>query len=543
MEGPTLVTRPATGGRHPGATMNAIMLAPRATIPTPVPAPPSAAARPDPRRGLVLATALVAALGMFLSIYNAAIVGGDYSEITKDLGGSQVDIQWVTTAYRASQGLVIPAAAWLCRRFGTRRVFLASMLLYALTSALCGVAGNLDVLVAARVLQAVPGAVTPIVCMLIFYAVVPLERMAAMLSTYVIVVVSGVGFAPLVGGILGQYATWRMIFFAVVPVALAGMVAGAWLLPATPGRPGERPDLAGLLLSGVGLASLLIAVSEGQDWGWTSYPVLILLTVGLDALALFVYIELRVARPLLNLRIFRNAPFVMAALLIDVMFTGLFLVLALVPSFLTQAQGLTPTNAGLVMVPQALAWMVATPLAVRLFGRHGTRLPAVLGTVLLGGGTLMLVRINVDLPRPELALWLSVGEFGLGLVATSILGGSIATLAPAVVPDALAIRLVFQRIASGIGVALLTALVNARRQQNFANWSALLSPDRVAGDPRIQHMREQGPDGLLPLWQQLQYHSLAQACSDVFLVSGVLTLLCVVGILIVRWGPAPGRRA
>ncbi|MDT7582453.1 MAG: hypothetical protein QOE32_3 [Pseudonocardiales bacterium] len=523
--------------------MNASTLAPRATIPTPAPDPPSAGARPDPRRGLVLATALVAALGMFLSIYNAAIAGSDYSEITKELGGSQVDIQWVTTAYRASQGLVIPAAAWLCRRFGTRRVFLASMLLYALTSALCGVAGNLDVLVGARVLQAVPGAVTPVVCMLIFYAVVPLERMAAVLSAYVIVVVSGVGFAPLVGGFLGQYVTWRMIFFGVVPVALVVMVAGARLLPATPGRPGERPDLAGLLLSGVGLASLLIAVSKGQDWGWTSYPVLILLTVGLDALALFVYVELRVAHPLLNLRIFRNAPFVMAALLIDVMFTGLFLVLALVPSFLTQVQGLTPTNAGLVMVPQALAWMVATPLAVRLFVRRGTRLPAVLGTVLLGGGTLMLVRINVDLPRPELALWLSVRAFGLGLVATSILGASIATLAPALVPDALAIRLVFQRIASGISVALLTALVNARRQQIFADRAALLSPDRVAGDPRIQRMREQGPDGLLPLWQQQQNHSLAQAYSDVFLVSGVLTLLCVVGILIVRWGPAPGRRA
>jgi predicted MFS family arabinose efflux permease len=281
--------------------------------------------------------------------------------------------------------------------------------------------------------------------MLLFYAVVPLERMAAVLSAYVIVVVSGVGFAPLIGGFLGQHATWRMIFFGVVPVALAGMVAGARLLPATPGGPAERPDLAGLLLSGVGLASLLIAVSKGQDWGWSSYPVLILLAVGLDALALFVYVELRVAHPLLNLRIFRNTPFVMAALLVDILFTGVFLVLALVPGFLTQAQGLTPTNVGLVMVPQAVAWIVATPLAVRLFIRHGTRLPAVLGTVLLGGGTLMLVR-------------------------------------------------------------------------------------------------EQGPDGLLPLWQQLQNHTLAQAYSEAFLVSGVLTLLCIVGIIIVRWGPPPGRR-
>lgn len=488
----------------------------------------------EPWRRHFMVTAVLLAFGMFLSILNTAIVGIDYSPIAKELSASQVDIQWVTTAYRAGQAAVIPAIAWVCARLGHRLVFLVTMLAFAVSSALCGVAGSLDQLIAFRVLQAVPGAVPPVVCLLMFNRLIPRSKLPGALAVYIMIVVAAAGFAPLLGGWLGQYWDWRGVFLAEIPCALLGVVVAAWLLPGAPGDPTLRFDWAGFVTGGLAFSALVVAANKGQDWGWTDHRFLTLCALGVDALLLFGWIELRVRRPLLDLRVLLDRNFVVSLGIISVMFTGMFVVLADVPAFLLIAQQLTLTNAGLVMVPQALAWVLSIPLAGMLYRKFDGRVQTTAGLLLLGGGTIALARINVDMPRSTLALLLCVRAVGLGLVLVPLLGAGVATITPHLMAQALTVSMIAQRIISGVGVGVLTAVVAARRAQDFSDRASLLSAEAVTTNPGLAAQSGGRSRGLAQLWQAWQVRGVTQAYSDVFLISGVATLLCLGMLLLIR---------
>jgi EmrB/QacA subfamily drug resistance transporter len=493
-----------------------------------------------PLRWLVPVTVTIG-IGTFLSVLDSAIVGVAYPAIETDLGATSESTQWITTAYKLSQGVTIPAAVWLCRRYGLSRVYLASLLAYALTSALCAVVVNIDQLVAFRVLQAVPGALTPIVCVGIIYVLVPKPLQSISFGIYAMIVISGPGFAPYLGGCLVEYVSWRAVFLLAVPIALAGVILALVLLPAMPPR--EKPprfDLAGFGSLAVGSFCLLLTLSKGPQWGWTSYPILGSLVVGMNALAVFVAVELRVEHPILNLRIFTFRPFVIAIVVLEVMFVGVNSVISFLPVYLLQAQQMTPSDAGAVLVPQAVAWILAIPLAGLLWQAVGAHRVTILGLVLMGGGTLMLTRLTVDSPRHALMLELAVRALGLGLVMIPMLGGAVFVLPPHLVPDGIAFRTIVQRTGAALGLAAVSVLVTAQRAQQFADQTGLLDVRAPYHDPQIMRMSQQGPDGLVPLWENLQAHSLTSAYGEAYLVIGAATLAAVAVVCCARW-PTPPR--
>jgi EmrB/QacA subfamily drug resistance transporter len=510
----------------------------RAAEPEPGPASPRRRAW-SPEIGGLLAVTLTATIGMFLGVLESAIVGVAYPAIQKEFNCSREDVQWVTTAFRLSQGVVLPAAVWLYERLGLRRVYLISLALYAVGAALCGLSPNLGSLIGARVILAVPAALTPIVCMALIYRLMPARVVPVATIVYATIVIAGPAFSPAIGGFLVEHANWRMIFYVAVPLSVLGIVAVMALLPPMPPTSRRRFDTVGFLCLAVGLFALLLALSKGQYWQWDSYRILILCAVGVDALALFVVVELEVSEPLLNLGTFTCQPFVVSLFIIDVIFVGLLAVISFVPQFLLSVQSLTPTNTGLVMVPQALAWVISIPIAGLLFRRFGPRLPACAGLVLLGGATIMLARLNVDLPRPQLATILVVRAFGLGLAMIPVLGGAVSALPRELLAVGTVFRTMVQRVVAALGLAVLTAMVSARQTQHMADRSALLQSGDVDRPASIARVTGQGRSGLLELWQATTIRSAADAYSDVFLLLGIVTLASIPLVFIARWGQPP----
>jgi EmrB/QacA subfamily drug resistance transporter len=505
-----------------------------APLPRPVSAP-----WPHRRRsetGCLLAVVVTVTTGMFIGVLESAIVGIAYPAIELDLGCTKEDVQWVSTAFRLTQGVVLPAGVWLCERLGLRRVYLISLALYAVGAALCGLSPNLGFLIAARVVLAVPAALTPIVCMALIYRLMPARAVQVATLIYATLVIAGPGFSPAIGGVLVQYTNWRMIFFLAIPLAALGMIAAIALLPAMPATRRRRFDLLGFLCLAVGLSALLLALSKGQYWHWDSYRILMLCALGVNALALFVVVEYQVEEPLLNLRTFACQSFVVALFVIDVIFIGLLAVISFIPQFLLQVQGLTPTNTGLVMVPQAVAWMVAMVVAGLLYRRFGPRLPACTGLLLLGGATAMLARLNVDLPRAELATILTVRAFGLGLAMIPLLGGAVSALPRELLAAGIVFRTLVQRVVAALGLAVLTAMLSARQAQYTADRFGLLEWTDAKGNPALQAVLARGQSGRLALWQETMIRSSTAAYSDVFLLLGVLTLLSVPLVFLARWG-------
>jgi len=255
-----------------------------------------------------------------------------------------------------------------------------------------------------------------------------------------------------------EYVDWRLIFYINVPVGILGAVAAFLVLPNVPSLPAGKFDLPGFSCIAAGLFAFLLAFSEGPTWGWTSYPVLILITAAIDLLALFVVIELHSDHPVLDVRVFASWPFVNSLLLIGTLSVGLFAVLFDVPLFLQNGQGLTPWHTGLTLLPQAIGMALIMPISGRLYDRFGPRWPAIAGLTLAGGGDLLLTGINADMPQGELMLWLVIMTAGLALAMMPIMTSGISALSPEIVNSGSAFNTLTQRVSSALGLAGLTAL-------------------------------------------------------------------------------------
>ncbi len=480
--------------------------------------------------GLPLAVLIV---GMFMSVLDVSIVNVAIPTIQKDFGATTDDVQWVATAYSLALGVVVPLSGWLGDRFGAGRVYMLALLGFSAGSALCGLAWNLDSLVAFRIVQAVPGGILPVVALSMLYRIVPKEKIGTAMGMYGLGIVFAPAIGPTLGGYLVEYVDWRLIFFINVPVGLAGALAAVLVLPEfPPGRAG-RFDVLGFLAIASGLFALLLALSEGQAWGWTSYRVLMLLTYSALGLALFVVIEREVEDPLLDVRVFRYWPFTNSLLLISVLSVGLFGVLFYVPLFLQQAQGLGAFETGLVLLPQALVMGVMMPIAGRLYDRIGPRLPAAVGLSIVGVGTYLLHTLTLDASRTEMMWLLAIRAVGMGLAMMPIMTGGIASIPPEMVSRASALNNVVQRTSAALGLAVLTALLTSQQAQQLADRSALMA--QGASLPNV------GPPGTTPplvvlygVYQQLKLRVFVAALDDLFLVTTAVTVLGVALALLLR---------
>jgi len=349
-----------------------------------------------------------------------------------------------------------------------------------------------------------------------------------------IVVAPGVG--PTLGGYLVEYMNWRLIFYINVPIGVLGAIAALAVLPAFPSTSSRRFDLLGFSCISAGLFALLLAVSEGQDWGWTSYSILLLLAGGINLLVLFVIVELQRDQPLLDVRALTHWPFVNSLVLISILFVGLFAGFFYVPVFLQQGLGITAWHAGLVMLPAAVATVVVMPIAGRIYDRFGARWPAAIGLALDGVGTLLLTGLTADTPRPELAAWMVVRSAGIGLAMMPIMTSGLSSLPSTMTGSGSAFNTLFQRVSSALGLAALTALATTQTAQITADRAALISGQGADADQRILAMQEHGPAGLIPLWQQLGLQVQAEVDADVFLLAGAAALVGVVFALFLRQG-------
>jgi EmrB/QacA subfamily drug resistance transporter len=487
--------------------------------------------------GLPLAVVVV---GMFMSVLDTSIVNVAIPSMQKEYGASITDIEWVATAYTLCLGVIVPTSAWLGERLGLRRLYLISLLGFSAFSALCGMAGDLNSMIFFRILQAIPAGVIPVTCLTILYRMVPSHKLGIAMGMYGLGIVVAPGVGPTLGGYLVEYLNWRLIFYINVPIGVLGAIAALAVLPRFPATSSRRFDLLGFGCISAGLFALLLAVSEGQDWGWTSYPILLLLASGINLLALFVVVELQRDQPLLDVRALTHWPFVNSLVLISILFVGLFAGFFYVPVFLQQGLGITAWHAGLTMLPAALATVVMMPIAGRLYDRIGARWPAAVGLALDGIGTLLLTGLNADLPRPELAAWMVVRSAGIGLAMMPIMTSGISSLPPSTMGSGSAFNTLFQRVSAALGLAALTAMATAQRAQIMADRAGLISGQGANADPRILTMQQQGPGGLIPLWQQLGLEVQAEVDANVFLLAGVAALVGVIFALFLRHGrPTP----
>ncbi|MCB0910117.1 MAG: DHA2 family efflux MFS transporter permease subunit [Propionibacteriaceae bacterium] len=472
---------------------------------------------------------LVLIVGMFMTVLDTSIINVAVPTIQTEFGGSSADVAWIATAYSLVLGVIVPTTAWLGDRVGLGKLYTISLIGFAIGSALCGLSWSLGSLIAFRIIQAIPGGILPAITMTMLFRIVPKDKIGSAMGLYGVGVIAAPALGPTLGGYLVEFVGWRLIFYINIPVAVVGVALALWMLPKFAQQPTYKFDMLGFITVAIGMVCMLLAFSEGASWGWTSYPTLGLILTSVLSLALFVLIELEVEHPLLNLSVFRTWPFVNSLLVMSVLSVGMFATLYYIPTFLQAVLGLPALQAGLVVMPQALVTAVMAPLSGQLYDRFGPRWLVVSGLLISAYATHLMTGLTLNTTTNDIIWWTCLRAIGVGLAMMSVQSSGMSALDPRLTNSGTAINNVVQRVASGLGLAALSALLVSQQAQLAADRYALIP----ATDPQLAHL------GIAQLHQLAQTTSLevtVTAFTNMFEITTWLTVVAAVLGLFLRSG-------
>jgi EmrB/QacA subfamily drug resistance transporter len=409
-----------------------------------------------------LVTIIVCA-GVFMSSLDLFIVNIAFPSIAKDYSGTSLSsLSWIVSAYSiVFAALLVPAGRW-ADAFGRKRAFLLGLGVFIVASAACAAAPSVDLLIAARVVQAAGGALMlPTSLGLILPEFEPSERHAAIgvwAATGGIAAATG----PPLGGLLVQ-ADWRLVFLVNVPVGIAGLIAGHRVLSERRERDAVRPDLLGATGFALANGALVLAIVKGQTWGWQSAGVIGLLVLALGTLVAIWVRSGRHHSPLIDPDMFRVRTFSLAVGASVVFFAGFAAMLLNGVLFLTTVWHESVLTTGLMLFPGPfMAALLSIPSA-RLGARLGYRVPGLAGAALFLAASVWWIARTHGAPAylTEYLPGMAASGAGVGLVIPTLTGAGASSLPPERFATGAAVLTMGRQVGSALGIALLVAVLGA----------------------------------------------------------------------------------
>jgi EmrB/QacA subfamily drug resistance transporter len=439
------------------------------------PPTPTASYTDEPLGREVWIVAAVVIVGVIMSILDTTIVNVALETLSRELNAPLNTIQWVSTGYLLALAIVIPLTGWLSERFGAKRIWMTSVALFGMGSALCGLAWSAESLIFFRILQGLGGGMIMPVGMSVLAQTAGPHRIGRVMSVVGMPMLLGPILGPVVGGLIVDNASWRWIFYVNVPIAAIALLMGSRLLHADAGRADAgKLDLTGLALLCPGLAGLVFGLSQSESHGgFTASIVWIPIVAGALLIAAFVRHAWFADRPLVDLKLFRNRGFSAASGTTFLLGGALFGTLLILPLYYQVARGESALTAGLLMAPQGVGAAIAMPLAGRLTDRIGGGPIALVGILVLTIGTLPFAFIGADTPYWLLAGLLVVRGLGMAGAMMPSMAAAYAMLTPAAVPRATSALTVIRQIGGSIGTALLAVVLQGQIRDAVGGGGAL----------------------------------------------------------------------
>ncbi|MDX1433759.1 MAG: DHA2 family efflux MFS transporter permease subunit [Gammaproteobacteria bacterium] len=377
-------------------------------------------------RWLVTITGMVAAFTMVLT---GTIVNVAVPNVMGAFGVGQDDAQFLATAYIATMTASQLLNAWFVAVFGQRLAFTLVLVLFTAGGLICAVSPTIEMVIVGRIMQGFSAGIIQPLVMVTIFQVFPSDRRGSAMGIYSMGLVLALGLGPVVGGITVDALGWRYIFYVPLPLVATALVLGALFLP--PGeRARERPafDWTGYALLCTALYCLMTAIANGQRDGWGSDTIVTQLVIGIVAAVGFVRSQDRAGAALMDLSLFRLPAFAAATLIAFVFGVGNFSITYAMPVFGQLVQGLTPTAAGLVLLPASLVLVAIFPVTGRLSDRVAPMYPIMGGLLLFTAGTLLLARADVNTVFLSLVLYAMVGRIGMGFITPPLMSCALGAL-------------------------------------------------------------------------------------------------------------------
>lgn len=488
----------------------------------------------------LLRIAAVCVLGSMMATLDMTVVTVAQRTFITTFDSTQAVVAWTITGYRLALAAVIPLAGWAADRFGTKRLFIASVLVFTLGSLLCTTAPNISLLIAFRVAQGLGGGMlVPLILTIMTREAGP-KRMGRVMAVLGIPVLLSPVFGPVLGGWLIDAYGWQWIFWINLPVGVIALILAAIVFPQDSPAPSETFDFIGMLLLSPGLATFLYGVSVIPSCTVTDGRVWIPVTIGSVLIIGFVLHALfRTDHPLIDLRLFTNHVVALANAAMFLLATSFFGAGLLFPSYFQELLHQTPLQAGMSMVPRGLGAMVTMPFAGLLMDKRGPGKILLVGVALIAAGMGVFaygVARQADY-FPTLVAALAVMGLGMGCTMMPLSAVAVQTLAPRQIARGSTLINVNQHVATSVGTALLSVILTSQ----FNRSATITAAHKIAVLHEHSARRGVSPDpAALPQqastadFQRNLLHDLSHSYTVVFVVAAVLVTSTFIPVALLR---------
>jgi EmrB/QacA subfamily drug resistance transporter len=396
---------------------------------------------------------------LFMIMLDNTVVNVALPSIQRDLHASISGLEWTINGYTLSFAVLLATGGRLGDIFGRRRMFIVGVIIFAVSSATAGLAQNPTDLVVSRVVQGVGAALMmPATLSIVTHAFPPQERGKAM-GTWAGVSGLALAVGPVVGGLLTEHVSWRAIFYLNIPVAIAAVAAALFAVRESRDQTvGREVDFAGVGVLTASLTALILALVEGNAWGWGSAEIVALLVGAAVGLAAFVAIELRVKVPMVEFRFFSDRNFlgaVVVALIISFAMLGVFFFLAL---YMQDILHYSPLEAGVRFLPSTLMIVTIAPIAGRMADRFGPRWLIVAGLLVIAASLYSFTGIAVDSSYGELLPGFMLLGIGIAMTMSPMTSAAMNAVPVEKAGIASGVLSMFRMIGGSLGVAITGAI-------------------------------------------------------------------------------------
>jgi DHA2 family multidrug resistance protein len=418
-------------------------------------------------------------LATFMEVLDTSIASVALPYIGGNLGATPSEATWVLTSYLVSNAIVLPASGWLSNYFGRKRLLIFCIIVFSVSSFLCGAATSLPMLIVARVFQgAGGGALQPLAQSIMLESFLPAQRGTAM-AVYGIGVVCAPILGPSLGGWLTDTWSWRWAFYINIPVSILAVIMISmfvddppWIRDAKPGR----IDSVGLGFMALGLATLQILLDKGQEADWFgAIWIRWMAVISGGSLLFFILWELRVADPVVNLRILKNRNFAVACALFFLFGAAIYGLVTLQPLFLQTLLGYTALRAGLTVTPRGVGAFLALFVVGALIARVGGRRLAAFGFAGFSLGAFLFGQLSLDMAQSNIVVPNLISGFGTGFIFVPLTTVGMGTLRNDQIGNAAGIQNLLRNIGGSVGIAFVSTMLERFAQAHQAFMTARVS--------------------------------------------------------------------
>ena len=477
-------------------------------------------------------------LATFMEVLDTSVANVALPHIAGNLSATPEEATWVLTSYLVSNAIILPAANWLGRFFGRKRFLIVCIAIFTVSSAVCGAAGSLGMLIVARIAQGAGGGALQPIAQAVLMESFPPEKRGSAMAVFGL----GVVVAPIIGPTLGGWITdnysWRWIFYINIPIGILAVFMARTFVEDPPYIRHQRPgriDYIGFGLMALALGTMQLVLDKGQEEEWFASSLITWVTVvSLTAIIIFVIWELRSREPIVDLRVLANRNFAVGTSLMIVLGIVLYGTIALLPLFLQTLMGYPAVESGMAVSPRGFGAIASMLIVGRLINRVRGRYLVMFGFTVLAYSIYQFGKINLEISISSIVWPNIISGFAMGFIFVPLTTMALGTLSNEQMGNASGVFNLMRNTGGRVGIATVTTLLSRGAQAHQAAMVSHLTPY----DPAFQERMRQIGSGagaqraFAGIYGILVRQATVLSYIDIFRLLAFLCVLCIPATLL-----------